>query len=91
MASQKVLHSPQRGVRSSGSTRESRVEISSCWTRPLRSCAAATCDLPLLSLALGQRYLAAMTRLTTMDAMPASTALAIGDDRISVIGLDPDA
>jgi hypothetical protein len=46
--------------------------------------------LPLLSLALTP-YLAAMTRLITMDAMPASTALAIGDDRISVIGLDPDA
>ena len=32
-----------------------------------------------------------MTRLTTMAAMPASTALAIGDDSMSVIGLDPDA
>ena len=32
-----------------------------------------------------------MTRLTTLAAMPASTALAIGDDRMSVIGLDPDA
>src|SRR5262245_19822851 len=38
----------------------------------------------------GQRYLPT-TRLTTMAAMPASTALAIGDDRMSVIGLDPDA
>ena len=32
-----------------------------------------------------------MTRLTTMAAMPARTALAIGDDSMSVIGLDPDA
>ena len=45
---------------------------------------------PRLSLALGPRYLPT-TRLTTMAAMPASTALAIGDDRMSVIGLDPDA
>jgi hypothetical protein len=37
-------------------------------------------------LALGPRYLPT-TRLTTMAAMPASTALAIGDDRMSVIGL----
>jgi hypothetical protein len=29
------------------------------------------------ALALGPRYLAAMTRLTTIDAMPASTALAV--------------
>ena len=43
------------------------------------------------ALALGPRYLAAVTRLTTIDAMPASTALAIGDDRISMIGLEPDA
>src|SRR5215472_11951296 len=42
------------------------------------------------ALALGPRYLPT-TRLTTMAAMPASTALAIGDDRMSVIGLDPDA
>jgi hypothetical protein len=32
-----------------------------------------------------------MTFLTTMAAMPASTALAIGDVRMSVMGLDPDA
>src|SRR5215831_6592931 len=32
-----------------------------------------------------------MTRLTTMAAMPARTALAIGDVRMSVIALDPDA
>src|SRR5262249_45127013 len=38
------------------------------------------------ALALGPRYLPT-TRLTTMAAMPASTALAIGDDRMSVIGL----
>jgi hypothetical protein len=30
-----------------------------------------------------------MTRLTTTAAMPASTALASGDDSMSVIGLDP--
>ena len=41
-------------------------------------------------LALGPRYLPT-TRLTTMAAMPASTALAIGDDRMSMIGLDTDA
>ena len=29
--------------------------------------------------------------LTTMAAMPASTALAIGDDSMSVIGFDPGA
>jgi hypothetical protein len=43
---------------------------------------------------LGPRYAlwdGFMTRLTTMAAMPASTALAIGDFRMSVIGLDPDA
>src|SRR5262245_17523982 len=39
---------------------------------------------------LEPRYLPT-TRLTTMAAMPASTALAIGDDRMSVIGLDADA
>ena len=44
----------------------------------------------LFALALGPRYLPT-TRLTTMAAMPASTALAIGDDRMSEIGLDPDA
>ena len=32
-----------------------------------------------------------MTFLTTMAAMPASTAFAIGDVRISIIGLDPEA
>jgi hypothetical protein len=32
-----------------------------------------------------------MTRLTTIAAMPASTALAIGDVKISVIALDPHA
>ena len=31
------------------------------------------------------------TRLTTMVAMPASTAFASGDLRMSIIGLDPDA
>src|SRR6476469_23794 len=46
--------------------------------------------LALFALALGPRYLPT-TRLTTMAAMPASTALAIGDDRMSVIGLDPEA
>src|SRR6267142_955037 len=43
---------------------------------------------------LGPRYAlwdGPMTPLTTMAAMPASTALAIGDVRMSVIGLDPDA
>ena len=30
-------------------------------------------------------------RLTTMAAIPASTALAIGEDSISVIGFDPGA
>jgi hypothetical protein len=30
-------------------------------------------------------------RLTAMAAMPASTALAIGDDSMSLIGFDPDA
>jgi hypothetical protein len=44
----------------------------------------------LARFALGPRYLPT-TRLTTMAAMPASTALAIGDDRMSAIGLDPDA
>jgi len=38
----------------------------------------------------GPRYLPT-TRLTTMAAMPARTALAIGDDRMSVIGLDAGA
>jgi hypothetical protein len=32
-----------------------------------------------------------MTRLTTMAAMPASTALAKGDVRMSTIGFDPVA
>ncbi len=32
-----------------------------------------------------------MTFLTTMAAMPASTAFAIGDVRMSTIGLDPEA
>ena len=32
-----------------------------------------------------------MTRLTTMAAMPARTALTIGDVKMSVIALDPDA
>jgi len=32
-----------------------------------------------------------MTRLTTTAVMPASTALAIGDDSMSVIGFDADA
>ena len=41
-------------------------------------------------LALGPRYLPT-TRLTTIAAMPASTALAIGDDRMLMIGLDADA
>ena len=43
-----VSHSPHRVVQSLGSTRESRVEISSCWSRRLHSCAAAarTCKLP---------------------------------------------
>ena len=44
--------------------------------------------------ALGLRYArwdGFMTRLTTMAAMPASTALAIGDFRMSMIGLDPGA
>src|SRR6266576_3066929 len=43
---------------------------------------------------LGPRYAlwdGPMTRLTTMAAMPASTALAIGDVWMPVIGLDPDA
>ena len=30
-----------------------------------------------------------MTRLTTMAAMPASTALAVGDDKMSIMGFDP--
>jgi hypothetical protein len=41
--------------------------------------------LARFALALG-RYLPT-TRLITMAAMPASTALAIGDDKMSVIGL----
>ena len=32
-----------------------------------------------------------MTRLTTIAAMPASTALACGDDSMSLIGFDPCA
>jgi|EndMetStandDraft_8_1072994.scaffolds.fasta_scaffold23556_2 hypothetical protein len=48
------------------------------------------CFSSLFAPALGPRYLPT-TRLTTMAAMPASTALAIGDDRMSVIGLEPDA
>ena len=44
----------------------------------------------LFALALRAGYLPT-TRLTTMAAMPASTALAIGDDRMSMIGLDTDA
>ena len=32
-----------------------------------------------------------MTRLTTMVAMPASTAFASGELSISIIGLDPNA
>jgi len=30
-----------------------------------------------------------MTRLTTIAAMPASTALAVGDDKMSIMGFDP--
>jgi hypothetical protein len=55
-----------------------------------RSGRARAFFLDLFALALGPSYLPT-TRLTTMAAMPASTALAIGDDRMSVIGLDPDA
>ena len=43
---------------------------------------------------LGPRYAlwdGPITPFTTMAAMPASTALAIGDVRMSVIGLDSDA
>ena len=40
MASRKVSHSPHRVVRSSGSTRASRAEISSCWSPRLPSCVA---------------------------------------------------
>jgi hypothetical protein len=40
MASRKVSHSLHRVVRSSGSIRASRAEISSCSNRRLRSCAA---------------------------------------------------
>src|SRR6516225_9674050 len=39
MASRKVSHSPHRVVRSSGSTRASRAEISSCWSQRLHNCA----------------------------------------------------
>ena len=46
--------------------------------------------LALFALALEPRYLPTM-RLTTMAAMPASTALAIGDVSMSVMGLDPGA
>jgi len=46
--------------------------------------------LALFVLALGPRYLPT-TRLNTMAAMPASTALPIGDDRMLMIGLDPNA
>jgi hypothetical protein len=58
--------------------------------RKARRCGRACFFLALFASALGPRYLPT-TRLTTMAAMPASTALAIGDDRMSVIGLDPDA
>ena len=58
--------------------------------RKARQCGRRVFFLALFAPVLGPRYLP-MTRLTTMAAMPASTALAIGDDRMSVIGLDPDA
>ena len=65
--------------------------VASTMGRKARRCGRARVFfLALFALALGPRYLPT-TRLTTMAAMPASTALAIGDDRISVIGLDPDA
>ena len=58
------------------------------WARKIgRTTGVEKCNF---ALALGPRYLPTM-RLTTMAAMPASTALAIGDDRMSVIGLDADA
>ena len=58
------------------------------WARKIgRTTGVEKCNF---ELALGPRYLPTM-RLTTMAAMPASTALAIGDDRMSVIGLDADA
>ena len=46
---------------------------------------------PASSMRYAVRDEPCMTRLTTMAAMPARTALAIGDDSMSVIGLDPDA
>src|SRR6478736_4187859 len=56
-----------------------------------KNCASPTalCSTPRVRYAV--RDEPCMTRLTTMAAMPASTALACGDDSMSMIGFDPCA
>jgi hypothetical protein len=66
------------------------VKISSCWNASSVGARPRPEPVTCQPFAGFDRYLA-MTRLTTIDAMPASTAFAIGDDRISMIGFDPDA
>jgi len=60
---------------------------------PAGPVAGAWCSTP--RLATRMRYAVrdepCMTRLTTMAAMPASTALACGDDSMSMIGFDAGA
>ena len=81
---------PSRSI-SSSALATAKSSAASTRGRKARRCGRARVFfLALFALALGPRYLPT-TRLTTMAAMPASTALAIGDDRMSVIGLDPDA
>ena len=84
---------PDEFVRALGAGRRlpTKSSVASTMGRMARRCVRARVFfLAFFALALGPRYLPT-TRLTTMAAMPASTALAIGDDRMSVIGLDPDA
>ena len=56
-----------------------------------KNCASPTDPTPGTRLRYAVRDEPCMTRLTTMAAMPASTALACGDDSMSMIGFDAGA
>ena len=60
------------------------------WRR-LADCRALKLLRPMRAFAGYVLWVPPMTFLTTMAAMPASTAFAIGDVRRSIIGLDPEA
>ena len=70
VASRKVSHSPHRVVRSSGSTRASRAEISSCWSPRLPSCPGEGADLPFQ----GDRLSRASAVLQGVPVAPRSPA-----------------